>query len=144
MAEKNITKVELKQAYGLTVMERGNSNHWIVMDGPEDFKGHNGAPIPMELLLMGAAGCTSQDIISILDRMKIKYNDYKLEITAEKASNHPHVFTKINLTYMIWGDVPEDKFKAAIDLSETKYCSALAMLQKTAEIHSEYKIFKEE
>lgn len=143
MAEKNITKVELKQAYGLTVMARGNSNHWVVMDGPEDFKGHDGAPRPMELLLMGAAGCTSQDIISILDRMKVKYNDYKLEITAEKAPDHPHVFTKINLTYMIWGDVPEDKFKTAIELSETKYCSALAMLRKTAEIHSEYKIFKE-
>jgi len=142
MIEKGITKIELKQAYGLTVMARANSNHWIVMDGPEKFNGHSGATRPMELLLMALAGCTSQDVISILDKMKVKYKDYRMEITAERAPKHPHVFTKVNLKYMIWGNVPEDKFKTAIELSETKYCSASAMLKKATEIHTEYEIFK--
>ena len=143
MSEDNITKVELKKAYGLTVIARSNSNHWIVMDGPEKFKGHSAAARPMEVLLMGAAGCTSQDVISILDKMQVKYRDFKLEVTAERAPDHPKVFTKIYLKYMIWGDVPEDKFKKAIELSENKYCSASAMLRKASEIHTEYKIFKE-
>ncbi len=144
MAEdNNVTKVELKKAYGLTVMARSNSNHWIVMDGPEKFRGHSAAPRPMELLLMGAAGCTSQDVISILDKMQVKYDDFKLEATAERAPEHPKVFTKINLKYIIWGNVPEDKFKKAIELSENKYCPATAMLRKAVEIHTEYKIFKE-
>ena len=142
MAEENVTKIELKQAYGLTVMARGNSNHWVVMDGPEKFQGHSAGARPMEVLLMGLAGCTSQDVISILNKMHVKYTDYKLEITAERAPNHPKVYTKIHLTYMIWGDVAEDKFKTAIELSETKYCSASAMLKKVAEVTTEYKIFK--
>ncbi len=144
MAEDNITKIELKQAYGLTVMARGNSNHWVVMDGPEAFNGHSAATRPMELLLMGLAGCTSQDVISILDKMKVKYRDYKLEITAERAPDHPKVYTKIHLKYMIWGDVPEDKFKTAIELSETKYCSASAMLKKAADVSYEYVIYRDE
>ncbi len=143
MAEDNVTKIELKQAYGLTVMARGDSNHWVVMDGPEAFKGHSAATRPMELLLMALAGCTSQDVISILDKMKVKYRDYKLEITAERAPNHPKVYTKIHLKYMIWGDVPEDKFKTAIELSETKYCSASAMLKKAADVSYEYVIYRD-
>jgi putative redox protein len=144
MAEDNVTKIELKQAYGLTVMARGNSNHWVVMDGPEAFNGHSAAARPMELLLMGLAGCTSQDVISILDKMKVKYRDYKLEITAERAPNHPKVYTKIHLKYMIWGNVPEDKFKTAIELSETKYCSASAMLKKAADVSYEYVIYRDD
>ncbi|MGB9695492.1 MAG: OsmC family protein [Caldisericaceae bacterium] len=140
--EKNLTTVELKQAYGLTVMARSNSNNWVVMDGPEGFGGHNAGPRPMELLLMGLAGCTSQDVISILDKMKVSYRDFKLIVTAEKATEHPKVYTKIHLKYMVWGDVPEDKFQTAIELSKTKYCSAQAMLSKAAEITSEYEIIK--
>ncbi len=143
MGEEDKAKVELKQVYGLTVIARGDSNHWIVMDGPEKFKGHSAGPRPMEVLLMGLAGCTSQDVISILDKMHVEYKDFKLEITAERAPNHPKVYTKIHLTYMIWGDVPEDKFKTAIELSETKYCSASAMLKKSSEVTYEYKIFRE-
>jgi putative redox protein len=141
--EKNMTTVELKQAYGLTVMARANSNHWVVMDGSEDLGGHNAGTRPMELLLMALAGCTSQDVISILDKMKIKYRDYKLIITAEKSTEYPKVFTKIHLKYMIWGDVPEDKFQTAIELSKTKYCSVQAMLSKDCEITNEYEIMKE-
>ena len=133
-------KVELKQAYGMTVIARANSNHWIVMDSQEESGGHNAGPRPMELILMGLAGCTGMDVISILNKMKVKYNDFRIEITAEKATEHPKVYTKIHLKYRIWGDVPEDKLSTAIELSRTKYCSVGAMLSKAAEITDEHEI----
>jgi len=133
-------KVELKQAYGMTVIAKANSNHWIVMDSQEESGGHNAGPRPMELILMGLAGCTGMDVISILNKMKVKYNDFRIEITDEKATEHPKVYTKIHLKYRIWGDVPEDKLSTAIELSRTKYCSVGAMLSKAAEITDEHEI----
>ena len=133
-------KVELKQAYGMTVIAKANSNHWIVMDSQEESGGHNAGPRPMELILMGLAGCTGMDVISILNKMKVKYNDFRIEITAEKATEHPKVYTKNHLKYRIWGDVPEDKLSTAIELSRTKYCSVGAMLSKAAEITDEHEI----
>lgn len=136
----NKVKVELKQAYGMTLVARADSNNWVVMDTSEEVGGHNAGPRPMELLLMGLAGCTGMDVISILDKMKIRYDDFRIEIEADKAETHPKVYTKIHIKYRIWGDVPEDKLKTAIDLSKEKYCSAQAMLSKAAEITSEYEI----
>jgi putative redox protein len=133
-------RVEFKQAYGMTVMARANSNHWVVMDSQEESGGHNAGPKPMELILMGLAGCTGMDVISILDKMKVKYNDFRIEIEAEKATEHPKVYTKIHLKYRIWGDVSEDKLSTAIELSRTKYCSVRAMLSKAAEITDEHEI----
>ncbi len=137
---QNKVKVELKQAYGMTLIARADSNNWVVMDTSEEVGGHNAGPRPMELLLMGLAGCTGMDVISILDKMKVKYDDFRIEIEADKAETHPKVYTKIHIKYRIWGDVPEDKLKTAIDLSREKYCSAQAMLSKAAEITSEYEI----
>ncbi|OIP12021.1 MAG: osmotically inducible protein OsmC [Caldisericum sp. CG2_30_36_11] len=124
----------------MTVIAKANSNHWIVMDSQEESGGHNAGPRPMELILMGLAGCTGMDVISILNKMKVKYNDFRIEITAEKATEHPKVYTKIHLKYRIWGDVPEDKLSTAIELSRTKYCSVGAMLSKAAEITDEHEI----
>lgn len=145
MAEekKNVVRVEFKQAYGMTAIVRADSNHWVVMDSQEESGGHNAGPRPMELILIGLAGCTGMDVISILDKMKVKYNDFRIEIEAEKATEHPKVYTKIHLKYRIWGDVPEDKLSTAIELSRTKYCSVGAMLSKAAEITDEYEIIKE-
>lgn len=136
----NKVRVELKQAYGMTLVARADSNNWVVMDTSEEVGGHNAGPRPMELLLMGLAGCTGMDVISILDKMKVSYNDFRIEIEADKAETHPKVYTKIHIKYRIWGDVPEDKLKTAIDLSREKYCSAQAMLSKAAEITLEYEI----
>ena len=141
--EKTLVHVELKQSYGMTVMARADSNHWVVMDTAKEIGGNDAGSRPMELLLMGLAGCTGMEVISILDKMKVNYKDFRIEIEGEKATTHPKVYTKIHLKYRIWGDVPEDKFKTAIELSRTKYCSASAMLSKTAEITHEYEIIIE-
>ena len=142
MPDENLVNVEMKCAYGLTLIARGPSDHWIVMDADEKSNGHNGGARPMELILMGLTGCTGMDVMSILDKMRIHYTDFKIEATGEKATEHPKVYTRIHLKYRIWGDVPEDKFKEAIELSRTKYCSVGAMLEKATEITYEYEIIR--
>jgi len=137
-------KVYLKQVQGITMTAKADSNHWVVMDGSDKFGGSKAAPAPMEMLLMGLAGCTGMDVISILDKMRVKLNQFVITVEAERASEHPKVFTRIHLTYYFWGeDVPEDKVKRAIELSQTKYCSASVMMKKTAELTYTYRINEE-
>ena len=92
----------------------------------------------MELLIMGLIGCTGVDVTSILARMRQPLEALEVTAEAERAENHPKVYTKIHLTYIVRGDIPPEKLERAIELSESGFCSASAMLGKTAEITSEY------
>jgi putative redox protein len=142
MGDETTVKVELKQAYGMTLMAKGNSNHWVVMDTAKEIGGNDAGPRPMELMLMALAGCTGMDVISILEKMHVKYDDFRIEITANKSSEHPKVYTKIFIKYRIWGEVSEDKLISAIELSQVKYCSASAMIKKAAEITYDHEIIR--
>jgi len=142
MGDETTVEVELKQAYGMTLMAKGNSNHWVVMDTAKEIGGNDAGPRPMELMLIALAGCTGMDVISILEKMHVKYNDFRIEITANKSSEHPKVYTKIFIKYRIWGEVPEDKLISAIELSQVKYCSASAMIKKAAEITYDHEIIR--
>jgi len=114
------------------------TGHGLVTDAPEAAGGGDTAPTPMELLILGLIGCTGVDVTSILKKMKEPIE--ALEVTAEtkRAEDHPKVYTKIHLTYHVKGDVNVKKLERAINLSESRYCSASAMLGKTAELTSEY------
>ena len=134
-------KVYLKQVKGLTLAAKGESNHWITMDGPENFGGSNAGIRPKELLLISLAGCTGSDVVTILDKKKVNYSKFEINITAEQQEEHPQVYTKINLEYVFYGkDVQAKDVERAIELSLTKYCSVTAMLQKAVEITHNYKI----
>jgi len=101
----------------------------------------NGEPgvSPMELLLLGVAGCTGMDIASLMPKMRQKMTDLKITVRGKRASDHPRMFTAIEIVYELWGDDLNPKMvEDAIQLSEYKYCSASAMLSKAAEIHSRY------
>ncbi len=135
-------RVQMKQVDGMTLIAKANSNHWIVMDAAEVVGGHDAGVRPMELLLIGLAGCTGMDVISILGKMRVEYDEFRVEIEAEKSDEHPKVYTSIHIKYRIWGDVPEDKLKTAIELSREKYCSVSAMLGKAAPITHEYEIIR--
>lgn len=96
---------------------------------------------PMEMLLFGLAGCTGMDVVHILRKKKMEPEDFRLTVRAKRAEEHPKVYTEIELTYLLWGDNLTDKaVQDAIRLSEEKYCSASAMLSKTANITIKYKI----
>jgi putative redox protein len=88
---------------------------------------------PMELLLVGLAGCTAMDVISILEKKRQAVTNFEVNVQAERAEGHPRVFTNILLEYVVTGHAVDPvAVERAVELSETKYCSAQAMLGKTA------------
>ncbi len=137
-----IHKAVVKQLSGITFIGKTeDSNHWVTMDGPENFGGSNAAIRPKELLLLSLAGCTSADVIAILQKKRVKLDDFKMNISAESTEKHPKVYTKINLEYLFTGNnIKEKDVERAIDLSQNVYCGVTAMLQKAVEITHNYKI----
>ena len=89
---------------------------------------------PMELLLMGVAGCSSIDIISILEKQKLQPESYKMEVFGDRESVPGSPFNKIHAELHIEGDIPADKIIRAANLSFDKYCSVSKNLEKTSEI----------
>ena len=96
---------------------------------------------PMEMLLLGVAGCTGIDITSILRKQKQPLRDFRVVVRGLKATTYPMVYTEIEVTYLLWGEGINPKFvEQAIKLSEEKYCSASIMMQATARFSSTYRI----
>jgi len=136
-------KAYLKRVKGITFVGKTDSNHWITLDGPENFGGSNAGIRPKELLLIALAGCTASDVATILEKKKIQLSDFEINITAQQQEEHPEVYTKINIEYVFYGnEIPSEAVERAIELSQTKYCSVTAMLQKAIEITHNYKIEK--
>lgn len=103
--------------------------------------GDNDGPRPMELIAIGLAGCTGMDVISILQKKRQDVTDFEVKVHAERASEHPKVFTQIELEYVITGrSIDPEAVERAIELSENKYCPAQAMLAKASPITHRYTI----
>ena len=95
----------------------------------------------MELLLMGIAGCTGMDVVSILTKQRVNLTDFSMEVEAKEAEEYPRVFTEIKIHYYLTGpDIRSKDVERAIALSRDKYCSALAMLEKSVAITHDYRI----
>jgi putative redox protein len=105
------------------------------IDAATDIGGHNAGARPMEMLLMGLAGCTAIDVILILNKQKQTIEDFRLKVDGlrEKGAT-PAPFKKIHITYLLKGELNADKVKRAIDLSMDKYCSATAQFRPTTDI----------
>jgi putative redox protein len=117
--------------------------HNLTTDASETIGGNNLGPRPKKLLLAGLIGCTGIDVVSILKKMKLEPDAFKLEAKAESSEEHPKVYTKIHLTYHFKGkNLPLDKLERAVSLSQEKYCGVSAMLKKAA--HLTYEIVIEE
>lgn len=136
-------KAFVKHIKGITFLGKSDSNHWVTMDGPESFGGSDAGTRPKELLLIALGGCTGSDVITILQKKKIKIDNFEMNISADVADEHPQVFTKINVEYVFYGkDIQEKDVERAIELSQTKYCSVTHMLNKAAEITHSFKIIQ--
>ncbi|MCK9424498.1 MAG: OsmC family protein [Ignavibacteriaceae bacterium] len=134
-------KAFVKQVKGITFVGKTDSNHWITMDGPEEFGGSNAGVRPKELLLIALGGCTGSDVAAILGKKKVKLDGFEMNITSEVADEHPQVFTKIHIEYVFQGkNLPKEPIEKAIELSQTKYCSVTKMLEKAMEVTHSYKI----
>lgn len=117
------------------------SGHWVSMDGAPEGGGKNLAPRPMEMLLVGAGGCTAYDVVLILQRGRQAVQGCSVDVTAERAETDPKVFTRIHLHFRITGKaLPTAAVERAIALSHEKYCSATLMLSKTAEVTTSYEV----
>ena len=119
----------------------GSSGHALVLDGSTEKQG----PSPMELLLIGMAGCTAYDVISILEKKRQAVTSLEVSARAERAEEPPRVYTAIKVEYVLRGrGIKPKAVEDAIRLSEEKYCSASVMLGKTAQITTSYRIVEED
>lgn len=134
-------KTRVKWLDNMSFVGESASGHSVVMDGPPESGGRNLGIRPMEMLLLGLGGCSSFDVVMILQRGKQDLVDCEVEIEATRADTEPKVFTKIHLHFIVKGNnLSEAKVKRAIELSADKYCSASIMLGKTAEVTHDYEI----
>jgi len=121
------------------------SGHVVRMDAEEAVGGDNSAARPMEFIALGLAGCTAMDVISILRKKQQDVTDFQVAVHAERAGDHPKVFTQAVIEYLITGrNVDEAAVLRAIALSAEKYCPAQAMLGRVFPMELRYKIFDEE
>lgn len=133
------TRIEWKK--GMSFLGESGSGHSVLMDGPPEAGGKNLGPRPMEMLLMGAGGCTAFDVVLILKKNRQDISDCVVEIEAERAPEEPKVFTRIHFHFILTGkQLKAQQVERAINLSAEKYCSASIMLGKTAELTHDFKI----
>lgn len=125
---------------GMAFRGSGASGHEVRMDANREVGGGDSAPRPLEVLLCALGGCTGMDVVSVLRKMKTEPTALRIEIDDERAPEYPKVITKLHLTYVIEGDVPEKNVAKAIDLSLAKYCPITNTLAGVARITSEYRI----
>lgn len=119
---------------GNHLFECEHDGNKIRIDGEKE-RGHG----PKALLLSGLAGCSGIDVVDILEKMRITFTDFTIEVEADQTDEHPKVFKDIHITFRMKTDpVNEDKVRKAIELSLEKYCGVSAMLRKNSSI--EYKL----
>jgi putative redox protein len=119
------------------------SGHAMIIDAKPNVGGKDSGPPPMDLMAGSIVGCTAMDVISILRKMREKVTGLKVHVDAEHVDEHPKKLTHIHITYTVMGfNLDEKKVKQAIELSETRYCPAMASLRPGAEITNEYIIIE--
>ena len=134
----NSYKATVKWAGDEFFIGTGYTGHAQVMDSKGD---RAAATSPLEMLLVAVAGCTAMDVISILLKKRQNITDYNVEVTGERADDHPRKFVKFNVHHIVQGrSVSEKAVADAIELSDQKYCSVAATVRPTAEIITSYKI----
>jgi putative redox protein len=135
-------KAAVKWIGGAAFVGEADSGHALVMDGPADHGGRNIGVRPMELLLIGLGGCSSVDVIGILQKARQDVVDCVAHLEAERADAVPAVFTRIHVRFVVSGrGLKEAHVKRAVALSADKYCSASIMLGKAGvDISHSYEI----
>ena len=119
------------------------NGHNIRLDANTDDGGANTGPRPKPLMLDALAGCTAMDMISLLDKMKVNYSGLQIEVLGELTEEHPKIYHKVHVIYMIHASEEEDdKIRKAVTLSQDKYCGVSAMFRAFAEVSWQIKYVK--
>ena len=137
-------KARIKWVEDRTFVGESGSGHRIVLGTASGPEGRTPGPSPMELVLIGTGGCTAFDVVQILERGEA-VEDVVVEMEAELAEKEPRVFTRIHMHFTVKGRaLAPEKVERAIRLSAEKYCSASAMLAKTATISHDFEVVDSE
>ena len=143
MAELMTAKARLME--GMRFMAESGSGHIVNLDASVE---HGGADLgfrPMELLLVGLAGCTAMDVISILRKKRQDVRGYTVAVSGVRAETNPMVFTEITVEHRVFGhELDPEAVRRAIELSESRYCGAGAMLGKTARLTHTFRILEDD
>ena len=129
--------VEAKLSWtdGLQFVARAENGPGVVLDNHEGASG----PTPMQMVLMGVAGCTAMDVVSILKKKRSCFTDLHVNISGDQAEDHPKRYTQINIEFVVHGKgVKPNDVERSIELSATKYCSAISSVN--AEVKHTYRI----
>jgi putative redox protein len=131
----------IKWVEGRTFIGESGSGHKLVLGTASGADGRTPGPSPMELVLIGTGGCTAFDVVHILEKGREAIEDVAVELEAERAQNDPKVFTRVHMHFLVKGrGLSPEKVERAIKLSAEKYCSASAMIAKTATITHDFEV----
>jgi putative redox protein len=134
-------KARIKWVEDRTFVGESGSGHKLVLGTASGPEGQTPGPSPMELMLIGTGACSAFDVVHILEKGREAIEDCIVELEAERAEKDPKVFTRIRMHFMVKGrGLAPNKVQRAIDLSIEKYCSASAMIAKTATITHDLEI----
>lgn len=121
------------------------NGHHMILDASSEVGGHDKGPRPKGLLLTALTGCTGMDVVSILKKMKVQDYKFWMEADADQTTEHPKHYSKIYLNYNFSGkDLPIEKIKKAVKLSEESYCGVSFMLAKASELETKIIVNGEE
>src|SRR6056297_3471896 len=138
MGKKQTASVNWK---GDMAFETEVSNHKFMIDADEKVGGKDKGPRPKPLMLAALAGCTGMDVVSILKKMRVEVDDFNVTVEGELTEEHPKHFSGMHVIYEFTGkDLPMDKLKKAVSLSEERYCGVSATYRKAMGLTSEIKI----
>ena len=134
-------KARVQLVEGMTFVAEAGSGHAVVVDASPEVGGRNLGSRPMEMVLMGLGTCSAIDVVHILRKARQPIAGCVVELEAERAAQDPKVFTRIHMHYVVTGKgLAAAQVERAINLSRDKYCSATAMLAKTAEVTVDFEL----
>ncbi|ABO51337.1 OsmC family protein [Desulforamulus reducens MI-1] len=136
-----MSKVHINWEGNMKFVGADDSGIAIPMDAAEIYGGQGQGVRPMELMLMSLGGCTGIEVTHILNKMRVTFDELKIEVTGNRVEDHPKVFGDIQVIYRFTGEnVPVEKVNKALQLAEQVYCSAANMMNKVAKITYSFEI----
>lgn len=133
-------EIKTKFVKGMQFEATTGCGHKITMDTHQEKGGTDAGPTPMELVLTALTGCTGIDVVAILRKMKIEPEGLEIWVQGERREEYPQIYKKTHLTYIFYGEVPNDKAKLAIDKSIDKYCPIASMIKGMGEMSYDFKV----
>jgi putative redox protein len=141
VTDARVTTVSVDLVRGMHFEASGANNISVTVDSSREFGGEGLGMSPMQLLLVSLGSCTGMDVISILRKKRQDIASYRVEVAGTVADTYPHVYTDIAIRHMVSGrSVSDEAVKRAIELSESTYCSAYAMLRQAARMSTSYEV----